>query len=84
MKVCTRSKCSDEKNKPSHSQGAQIPVEISTESLSSFLCFSSKVVQRTKRCATKESRSIPVENEWAIQEEKQWQTHTTEVDKYIK
>ena len=41
MKVCSRSKCSGEETNPVHSQGAQSLVRY-LQTLSSFLCFSSK------------------------------------------
>ena len=62
MKVCARSKCSDEETNPVHSQGAQILLRY-LQILSSFLCFSSKGRTENKKMCNKRKRSIPVENE---------------------
>jgi len=62
MKVCARSKCSDEETNPVHSQGAQSLVRY-LQTLSSFLCFSSKGLIENKKMSNKRKWSI-ISRKW--------------------
>ena len=57
MKVCARSKCSGEETNPVHSQGAQSLVRY-LQTLSSFLCFSSKGLTENRDVQQKKMKYI--------------------------